>query len=69
MRTAAAALPQQSRTDAAAQQYYVTCHPGLEEVVAAELASPRIAAQHIRTGKAGVYFRSGRSPPVGYLNT
>lgn len=39
------------------QQYYVTCHPGLEEVVAAELASPEIRARSIRPGKAGVFFR------------
>lgn len=38
------------------EQYYATCHPGLEEVVAAELAAPEIGARSIRPGKAGVYF-------------
>ena len=65
MRTSAA-LPQQGRTGAAAQQYYVTCHPGLEGVVAAELASQRIAAQNIRTGRAGVYFRCGWNLPLDH---
>ncbi len=38
-------------------QFYVTCHPGLEEVTAKELAAPNIAAFNIQPGKAGVHFR------------
>ena len=37
--------------------FYVTCHPGLEEVVAAELTSQNIRAQEVVPGKAGVFFR------------
>jgi len=46
-------------------QYFATCHPGLESVVAAELAAPRIGAQDVRLGKAGVHFRrdSGQKGP------
>ena len=40
-----------------AVQFYVTCHPGLEEVTAKELAAPNIAAFNIQPGKAGVHFR------------
>ena len=40
-----------------AVQFYVTCHPGLEEVTAKELAAPNIAAFNIEPGKAGVHFR------------
>lgn len=47
------------------QEYYATCHPGLEEVVARELGSRNIQAHHIETSKAGVYFR-GRDLAVGY---
>ncbi|KAL4458935.1 hypothetical protein ABPG75_013800 [Micractinium tetrahymenae] len=36
--------------------YYATCHPGLEEVVAAELAGRCIGAANIHPGKAGVSF-------------
>ncbi len=39
------------------QQYFATCHPGLEGVVAAELAAPQIGAQDVCLGKAGVHFR------------
>ena len=42
----------------AGHSFYVTCHPGLEEVVAAELTSQHIRAQEVVPGKAGVYFRS-----------
>lgn len=41
----------------AGQSFYVTCHPGLEEVVAAELTSQNIRAQEVVPGKAGVFFR------------
>ena len=40
-----------------AVQFYVTCHPGLEEVTAKELAAPNIAAFNIQPSKAGVHFR------------
>lgn len=39
--------------------YFATCHPGLEEVVAAELASPNIRATNVSLGKAGVSFSGG----------
>ena len=47
-----------------AQEYFATCHPGLEGVVAAELASPQIGAFDIRDGKAGVYFRRASAQAV-----
>ncbi|KAL3159933.1 hypothetical protein ABBQ38_010326 [Trebouxia sp. C0009 RCD-2024] len=47
-----------------AQSFYVTCHPGLEEVVAAELTSQNIRAQEVVPGKAGVFFRG--TDAVGY---
>ncbi|CEG00779.1 DNA methylase, N-6 adenine-specific, conserved site [Ostreococcus tauri] len=37
-------------------RFYATCHPGLEEVVARELASPMIDAREVRVGKSGVSF-------------
>ncbi|GAB4823363.1 hypothetical protein N2152v2_010409 [Parachlorella kessleri] len=37
-------------------RYYVTCHPGLEEVVATELLSPHIRATGVQPGRAGVSF-------------
>lgn len=40
----------------AAQDYFATCHPGLENVVAEELQAPEISAANIRPGKAGVHF-------------
>lgn len=40
----------------AAAQYFATCHPGLEEVVAEELRSPQVGALEVREGKAGVHF-------------
>jgi 23S rRNA G2445 N2-methylase RlmL len=43
-------------TLAARGEYFATCHPGLEEVVAFELSSPAIGADDIRIGKAGVNF-------------
>ena len=46
------------------QRYYATCHPGLEEVVAAELRSPRIGAARVRPGRAGVSFVGDAA--VGY---
>ena len=55
-------------------QFYVTCHPGLEEVTAKELAAPNIAAFNIQPGKAGVHFRCAtacclRSQPSGLLGS
>jgi 23S rRNA G2445 N2-methylase RlmL len=44
-----------------AAQYFATCHPGLEEVVAQELRSPAIRAENVQVGKAGVFF-SGPQP-------
>jgi hypothetical protein len=37
-------------------QFYATCHPGLEAVVAEELSGPCIAATKVEIGKAGVTF-------------
>lgn len=37
-------------------KYYATCSPGLEEVLAAELASPLVGAQEVEVGSAGVSF-------------
>ena len=54
------------------QQYFATCHPGLENVVAAELQAPQIGAHGVRLGKAGVYFRRAqhrRSLRSGILPT
>ena len=55
---ASAAVPY-PRADAAQNfsQYFATCHPGLEDVVAAELNSPDVGASDISHGKAGVSFR------------
>lgn len=44
--------------------FYATCHPGLEAVVAAELAGRSIGAANIHPGKAGVSFTGDLS--VGY---
>lgn len=38
-------------------QFYATCHPGLESVVARELGSSNIGAFNIQEGKSGVSFR------------
>lgn len=38
------------------QRFFATCAPGLEEVVAAELCSPAIAASNIKLGASGVSF-------------
>lgn len=57
---AAAQQPSEMRRDRGDEQqlirYYATCHPGLEEVVAQELLSPRIGATGAAPGKAGVAF-------------
>lgn len=37
-------------------QFFATCHPGLEDVVAQELLHPSIAASPVVVGKAGVTF-------------
>ncbi len=44
--------------------YFVTCHPGLEEIVAAELSTQHIGAQEVSPGKAGVFFRSATRSAV-----
>ena len=44
--------------------YFVTCHPGLEEIVAAELSAQHIGAQEVIPGKAGVFFRSATRSAV-----
>ena len=49
---------------AGSRRFYATCHPGLEEVVARELASPMINARDITIGKSGVSFTG--SQRVGY---
>jgi len=49
---------------AGSRRFYATCHPGLEEVVARELASPMINARDIAIGKSGVSFTG--SQRVGY---
>lgn len=38
-------------------RFFATCAPGLEQVVAAELASPLIGATEIKEGSGGVYFQ------------
>ncbi|KAI5067065.1 hypothetical protein GOP47_0017593 [Adiantum capillus-veneris] len=38
------------------QRFFATCAPGLEQVVAAELSSPFIAASNIKPGSSGVSF-------------
>ena len=43
------------------QEFYATCHPGLEEVVASELSSRNIQAHSVEPSKAGVYFRFANS--------
>ena len=53
----------QSRSTAVGD-YYATCHPGLEDVVAAELESSLIGAQDVRVGASGVSFRG--DVKVGY---
>ncbi|PRW59721.1 RNA methylase [Chlorella sorokiniana] len=50
--------------EAGHSHYYATCHPGLEEVVAAELRGEKIGAANVHPGKAGVSF-SGPAA-VGY---
>ena len=46
------------------RRFYATCHPGLEHVVAAELASREINASDIAVGKSGVGFTGTQR--VGY---
>eukprot|EP00250_Pteridium_aquilinum_P000901 c11079_g2_i1 orf=98-1687(+) len=38
------------------RRFFATCAPGLEEIVAAELSSPAIAASNIKPGSSGVSF-------------
>lgn len=49
-------LPAEPQPAPGEQRYYATCHPGLEEVVAAELAGPNVRAARVRPGRAGVSF-------------
>lgn len=44
--------------------YWATCSPGLEAVVAAELSSPRVGAVRVTPGRAGVRFSGDER--VGY---
>lgn len=44
--------------------YYATCHPGLEAVVASELAGRAIGAADVQPGRAGVSFSGDAG--VGY---
>eukprot|EP00884_Botryococcus_braunii_P012866 jgi/Botrbrau1/21580/Bobra.174_2s0075.1 len=37
-------------------QFFATCHPGLEGVVAQELLNPSVAATRVEVGRAGVSF-------------
>ena len=53
-----------SSSSTALGDYYATCHPGLEDVVAAELESPLIGASDVRVGSSGVSFRGDAR--VGY---
>ena len=41
---------------AGCSRFYATCHPGLEDVVAAELRAFPIEALEVATGASGVYF-------------
>ena len=41
-------------------EYYATCAPGLESVLAAELVSQHISAVNVRPGRAGVSFMGSR---------
>jgi putative N6-adenine-specific DNA methylase len=50
------APPRAPRAAAGDLQFFATCHPGLEEVVAAELAAPAVGAADVRPGRAGVAF-------------
>lgn len=45
-------------------KFYVTCSPGLEELVAAELRGPLIGASEVQAGAAGVSFAGSSS--TGY---
>jgi len=51
------AAPGQGGSGGRLQSFYATCSPGLEAVVAAELASPAIGAVDVQPGRAGVTFR------------
>ena len=52
------------RLVAANASYFATCHPGLEAVVAAELAGGSIGAQAVAPGRSGVAFSGDAG--VGY---
>lgn len=48
--------------------FYATCHPGLEEVVAAELLDGRIGASNVHPGAAGGKLPAARhGTPAGRL--
>lgn len=48
--------PRISREIEGLLKYYATCAPGLEDVLAAELASSLVGAQEVEVGSAGVSF-------------
>ena len=56
------AAPERAPVSKGMSRFFVTCHPGLEEVVAKELSSREIRAQHVEIGASGVSF-------VGTLET
>ena len=56
--------PRRASSSTALGDYYATCHPGLEDVVATELESPLIGASDVRVGASGVSFRGDAR--VGY---
>lgn len=62
VRTAAAKLG--SDATSSEFRYFATCTPGLEKIVAEELASPLIDAQNVSPARAGVAFTGGLA--VGY---
>ena len=56
--------PRRASSSTALGDYYATCHPGLEDVVAKELESELIGASDVRVGASGVSFRGDAR--VGY---
>lgn len=59
--------PRMDRGGETLTKYYATCAPGLEEVLAAELASPLVGAQEVEVGSAGVSFVGSKA--TGYQAT
>lgn len=52
----AIAISSPASASAGERRFFATCAPGLEDVVAAELCSPAIAASNIEVGSSGVSF-------------